>query len=101
MEPNIDKINSSLEFLNVYDAFGEKTGEIVERGVAHKKGILHRVIHLWLINADNEILMQRSYDEDVGGAYWYVSVSGHIISSESVKDTLIRETMEELELDIT
>lgn len=90
-----------MEYLDVYNKYGEKTGEIIERCVAHGNGICHRVIHLWIINSHNEILIQqRSSEKDAGPNLWYVSVGGHIESSESIENTLIRETMEELGLDI-
>ena len=91
-----------MEYFNVYNKFGEKTGEIVERNEAHRKGICHRVIHLWLINARDEILIQQNSPEDeTAPNIWYVSVGGHIISTDSVEMALIRETQEELGLDIS
>ena len=90
-----------MEYFDVYNKYGEKTGEIIERCEAHRKGICHRVIHLWIINSHNEILIQqRSSNKDAGANLWYVSVGGHIESSESIENTLIRETKEELGLDI-
>ena len=90
-----------MEYLDIYDKYGEKTGETIERDEAHKIGARHRVVQLWLINARNEILTQLSIDEDIGYNFWYVSVGGHIMSGESVETTLIRETKEELGLDIS
>ena len=90
-----------MEYLDVYNKYGEKTGKITERGEAHKNGTLHRVIHFWLINKQNEILVQLSIDEDIGFNFWYVSVGGHIQTGEAIETTLIRETKEELGLDIS
>ena len=91
-----------MEYFNVYNKYGEKTGAIIERNEAHKNGICHRVIHLWILNSRNELLIQqRSADKDAGANLWYVSVGGHIESSESIESTLIRETKEELGLDIS
>lgn len=93
---------SNVEYFNVYNKYGEKTGAIIERNEAHKNGICHRVIHLWLLNSRNELLIQqRSADKDAGANLWYVSVGGHIESSEGIESTLIRETKEELGLDIS
>ncbi|MCL2376518.1 MAG: NUDIX domain-containing protein [Defluviitaleaceae bacterium] len=90
-----------MEYFDVYNKYGEKTGEIVERREAHKDGIFHRVVHLWILNSKNEILIQqRSPDKDAGANLWYVSVGGHIESGENIESTLIRETKEELGLDI-
>ncbi len=90
-----------MEYLNIYTKYGEKTSEIIERKDAHKAGIFHRVIHLWILNSHNEILIQqRSSNKNAGANLWYVSVGGHIESSEDIESTLIRETKEELGLDI-
>lgn len=91
-----------MECFDVYNKYGEKTGETVERREAHAKGICHRVIHLWIVNAQNQLLFQqRSADKDAGANLWYVSVGGHIESGEAIEATLIRETKEELGLDIS
>jgi len=91
-----------MEYFDVYNKYGEKTGKIVERGNAHKNGIRHRAVHLWILNKNNEVLIQqRSANKSAGANLWYVSVGGHIESSESIENTLIRETKEELGLDIS
>jgi len=90
-----------MEYFDVYNKYGEKTSEIVERTTAHKQGICHRVVHLWILNEKNQVLLQqRSACKDAGANLWYVSVGGHIEASESIAHTLIRETKEELGLDI-
>lgn len=91
-----------MEFFDVYNKYGEKTGDVIERSEAHKKGLCHRVVHLWILNLRNELLIQqRSANKDAGANLWYVSVGGHIESSEDIESTLIRETREELGLDIS
>lgn len=91
-----------MEYFDVYNKYGEKTNETIERGGAHKSGILHRVVHLWILNQNNDVLIQqRSASKEAGPNLWYVSVGGHIESSETIEDTLIRETKEELGLDIS
>ncbi len=37
-----------MEFFDVLDEQGNKTGETIERSEAHKKGICHRVIQVWI-----------------------------------------------------
>lgn len=91
-----------MEYFNVYNKYGEKTAETIERSEAHKHGVCHRVVHLWILNQHNDVLIQqRSSNKDIGADLWYVSVAGHIDASESIEDTLIRETKEELGLDIS
>lgn len=91
-----------MEYFDVLDEQGNKTGEIIERKEAHKKGICHRVIQVWVINSKNELLLQkRSANKDSCPNMWYVSLGGHIESKEDNKQTIIREFSEELGLDIT
>lgn len=91
-----------MEYLDVYDEAGRKTGEIVEREEAHRKGILHKVVHVWIINSKNELLMQkRSKNKDLNPDKWYVSMGGHIESGENNAQTIIREFNEELQLDVS
>jgi len=91
-----------MEYFNIYSKYGEKTSNIIERTEAHKTGEFHRTIHLWILNSYNEILIQqRSAYKDAGANLWYVSVAGHIEHNEDIESTLIRETKEELGLDIS
>jgi hypothetical protein len=48
-----------MEFFDVLDEYGNKAGEIIERNEAHKKGICHRVVQVWVINSKNELLLQK------------------------------------------
>lgn len=91
-----------MEFFDIYNKYGEKTNEVAERGEAHRKGLCHRVFHLWLINAQKQILLQqRSATKDTGANLWYVSVGGHIDHGESIEEAIIRECREELGIDIS
>ena len=91
-----------MEYFDVYNRFGEKTGDIIERGEAHRRGVCHRVVHLWIFNAQSQVLIQqRSANKDFGANLWYVSVAGHIDSGEGAQSTLVRETKEELGIDIS
>ena len=90
-----------MEYFDVLDASGQKTGEIVEREEAHRKGILHRVVHVWILNARNELLLQkRSKEKDWMPDTWYVSMGGHIASGEDGLAAIVREFAEELRFDV-
>ncbi len=90
-----------MEFFDVLDEQGNKTGEIIERNEAHKKGICHRVIQVWFINSKKELLLQkRSANKESCPNMWCVSVGGHIESNEDERQTIIREVSEELGLEI-
>lgn len=90
-----------METFDIYNPYGEKTGQTATRDDAHRLGLLHRVIHLWIINRQGQVLVQqRSACKEAGAGLWYVSVGGHIESGEGIEATILRETMEELGVDI-
>ncbi len=90
-----------MEYFDVLDENGNKTGEIVERNEAHRLGICHRLVQVWVMNSKSELLMQkRSRNKDFGANMWYVSLGGHIESNESNEQTIEREFFEELGLDV-
>lgn len=91
-----------MELLDVLDEEGIKTGEIIERNEAHKKGVCHRVIQVWIMNSKDELLIQkRSANKDTYPNMWYTSLGGHVESNESNEETISREFYEELALDIS
>jgi len=66
---------------------------------AHKMGWAHWSIHLWIVNKNNEILIQkRSKNKDTYPNLWDVSVAGHVSSGESFINTALRECQEEIGL---
>jgi len=91
-----------MEFFDVIDENGLKTGAIVEREKAHRLGICHRVVQVWIINSNNEVLLQkRSLTKDSYPGKWYASLGGHIEAGEDNIQSIKREFMEELGLDVS
>lgn len=92
-----------MEYLDVVDEYGNPTGEIVERGIAHRDGIRHRTAHLWVIRDRGEgievLLQKRSEDKDSFPGCWYISSAGHIPAGQDYVESAVRELKEELGLD--
>lgn len=71
------------------------------RWKVHQDGLFHRAIHLWIFNAQNEILLQkRSPTKDRFPNRWTSSVSGHVDAGENYQTTVYRESKEELGIDL-
>ena len=89
-----------MEYLDIVDEEGNPTGEIIERTVAHQKGIRHRTSHVWILrkNKDTiEVLMQkRSLNKDSYPGCYDISSAGHIPAGCSYKNSALRELKEEL-----
>ena len=38
-----------MEVFDIVDEYGNPTGEIIERSLAHKEGVRHRTAHIWIV----------------------------------------------------
>lgn len=88
------------EMIDKYNKRGEKIG-IVDKADAHKKGLWHRSVHVWVINDNNEILLQyRCKDKKLYPDTWDCSFAGHVGAKESSIDAVLREGKEEIGIDV-
>lgn len=86
-----------MEYLDILDRNGNKTGEVKPRKEVHSKGYLHKGVHIWMINSKGELLVQRrSANKDVYPNKLYVSVAGHPVSGEDEMEGIQREILEEI-----
>lgn len=86
-----------MEYLDVLDENGNKTGEKKTRKEIHSKGYWHKGVHIWIINSKKELLVQRrSANKDVYPNKLYISVAGHPVSGEEEIDSIKREFEEEI-----
>jgi isopentenyldiphosphate isomerase len=90
------------ELIDVLDSYGNYTGQSIMKSEAHRAGVFHPSIHVWLYTKKGEILIQqRAKNKDTHPGLWDVSVAGHIGAAEDVIKSAIREVQEEIGLDIT
>lgn len=89
------------ERVAIWDADGNPTGREALKSEAHKNGWFHPTVHIWFYTADGRILLQqRSAEKTTYPLLWDVSVAGHISAGESIEEAALRETAEEIGLDI-
>ncbi|WP_417364250.1 NUDIX hydrolase [Galbibacter sp.] len=87
------------ELIDILDKQGNSTGDSILKSEAHKKGLFHATVHVWVYNRNGEILIQkRTSSKETYPDKWDVSVAGHISSGEDPITTAIRETKEEIGL---
>lgn len=90
-----------MEYLDILDKNGKKTGEKKSRKEVHSKGYWHKGVHIWIINSKKELLVQRrSANKDVYPNKLYISVAGHPISGEDEIDSIKREFEEEIGVEL-
>ncbi|MFV0540419.1 MAG: NUDIX hydrolase [Aestuariibaculum sp.] len=89
------------EYIDIVDKLGIPTGKTALKSEIHQKGFYHNTVHLWLYTNNKHILLsQRSAKKIICPLMWDVSVAGHIDAGEMVEQAIIRETQEEIGLNI-
>ena len=90
-----------MEYLDILDENGNKTGEKKSRRDVHSKGYWHKGVHIWIINSKKELLVQRrSANKDVYPNKLYISVAGHPVSGEDEIEGIKREFKEEIGIEL-
>lgn len=96
-----DAGQKASEMFDVVNEQNEVTGQLT-RGEVHARGLLHRAVHVFVINTRGEIFLQkRSHLKDVSPLKWDSSAAGHLDVGEPYAACAIRETREELGIEIT
>jgi 8-oxo-dGTP pyrophosphatase MutT (NUDIX family) len=85
----------------LYDKNGNVTGETMERGNLIPEGYYHLVVHVWIRNKDNLFLISRRDKSRASYPLKLECVGGSVIKGETSLDGAIRETIEEVGLDLT
>jgi len=89
------------ELIDILTPEGKPTGEIALKSEAHKKGLFHATVHIWLFTSDEKIILQkRALSKKVFPGLWDISVAGHIVAGENVLNSAIREVKEEIGLQL-
>ncbi len=89
------------EKIDIVTKNGEPTDKVALKSEAHKNGWYHNTIHLWLYTKQGEILLQqRSHKKTIHPLLWDVSVAGHIDAGETFIKAVLRETKEEIGLQL-
>ncbi|MBQ2872617.1 MAG: NUDIX domain-containing protein [Bacilli bacterium] len=90
-----------MEYLDIYDNNGNVTGKVIQRGdkslkLSDNEHIAVSVIYIE--NSDGKFLIQKTSQEKGG---MYSSTGGHVCSGETPLESIKREVLEELGIDIS
>ena len=86
-----------MEYVDVLDEKGKKTGQTKPRSAVHRDGDWHGGADVWLLNSKGELLLQlRSKTKLAFPNYWDISAAGHAVAGDDSITTALKETREEL-----
>ena len=89
-----------LEFFDILDENGNKTGRIKERSLVHEDGDIHGTVHIWIRRKTGKgydlLLQKRSKQKDSFPGCYDISSAGHISAGDEPLETALRELEEEL-----
>jgi isopentenyldiphosphate isomerase len=87
------------ELIEIVDKNGNSTGEILEKELAHDRNLLHKEVGLFIINSNNQVLLQkRSANKRIKPNIWGLC-AGHVDAYEDNLVAMHRELKEELGFD--
>lgn len=88
------------EMLDVLDDLG-RVVEAMPRSVVHERGLPHHAVHVLVRDDDGRLLMQlRSSMKRTSPGLWDTSVGGHVGAGEDLLESALRETREELGIEV-
>ncbi len=93
-----DRPTTDEELLAIVDNNDEVTGRATRREV-HAGGLLHRAVHIIVLNGRGEIFVQqRATSKDNSPGLWDTAAAGHVDFGEDYDECARRELNEELGL---
>jgi len=85
------------EVFDILDATGQYTEKTATRSECHAKGHWHKAVVVFIINSQNQVLLQkRSATKRLWPSMWDVSAGGHVLAGEFGFQAALRECAEEL-----
>lgn len=87
------------ELVDILNEEGDYTGMQRMKSEAHRKGLFHPTVHVWLYTRNGRLLIQkRGRYKKSFPLLWDVSVAGHIGAGEDIVESALREVEEEIGL---
>jgi 8-oxo-dGTP pyrophosphatase MutT (NUDIX family) len=89
------------ELWDAYDKDRNVTGKTLIRGEEIPDGLYHLVVHIWIKNKDNLFLISRRSPDRKSYPLKLECAGGSVLKGETSLDGAIRETLEEVGIDLT
>lgn len=85
-----------MEFFDLYDRQGKKLHKKMARGSENNPGEYHKVVHIWIQNSNGKYLVQQRNKSTDRYPYQWAPTAGAVTSGEEPLISAIRETYEEI-----
>jgi isopentenyldiphosphate isomerase len=85
-----------VEFFDVLDKKGSKTGKTKERGEPLEEGEYCRIVHVWIVNTNGEFLISKRTPSKKTDPDKWEPTRGWVIAGEESAVAAVREVDEEL-----
>ncbi|MCD7892589.1 MAG: NUDIX domain-containing protein [Erysipelotrichaceae bacterium] len=89
-----------MEYQDLYDKHHQKIDKIHKRGDMMLENTYRMVIHVCIFNDNKMLIQKRASNKSSWPNMWDVSVGGHVLVNETSEKAAMRETKEELGIDI-
>lgn len=94
-------IPGDVELLDVLTVDGQPTGRTAPKDLVHREGLWHRTAHVWIVNSNGSLLLQRRGPQmETHPNHWDISSAGHLSAGESARQGARRELGEELGFEV-
>ncbi len=100
---HVKHLEETMEQIDIYDQYENKTGKICDRGIKMLDGEYQLIVTVWTVNHNKKLLItQRDPNKDFYGSYWECT-GGAVIAGENQLEAAKRELQEEtgIEADIS
>ena len=88
------------EIFDVVNERNEVIGQAPRKEV-HRRGLRHRAVHILVYNAAGQLFLQkRSMTKETDPGTWDSSAAGHVDAGETYDASIIRETREEIGIEL-
>lgn len=90
-----------MELLDIYNKNRERTGRTIIRGNPVKDGDYILVVHVWIINDNDEFLIQKRHpSKKIYPDMWDCAVAGAATTGDNSAKAAVREAKEELNINL-
>lgn len=89
------------ELIDICDENNKLTGIQKMKSEAHRDGLWHRAVHIWIYNSEGELLLQlRAKKKLLYPDMWDISAAGHVSAGDEPITSGLREIEEEIGLKV-